>query len=473
MTRSIIDQRRKARAENEKTKPLRVEPSEYKLVRVQDILSNPSDASDKIKVRGRIVDIRKMGKIVFGDLLDYQTKIQLLVSDDVNQLCEVFSSCIDTGDLIEAFGSVGKTQIGHITIFLEDFKLVAKSLNTFPQHLNDVKKRYSQRFLDFTVNASSRKIAEVISLVCKGSRVFLWEKGFEEYQTPIISTQYNGGAATPFVTDIRAIGKRGYLRVTSEIYLKQLIAAGFLSVFEIGSQFRNEGLDHLHLPEFLMLEIYQAYSDANTMLELILELFEYLSILINGKAVFYAEDETVPCGKQDWVRVNAHNTIMKLSGVDILDSIDTLRTQSLSIGVDCAEDSVYATLVAKLVDKFVRQKAVNPTIVTGLPSGMTPLMKTSKSDARFADRYWLFAGEIDFCDIGSEQTNYTNQLEALKKQHEQLRRTHPHALINEDIVKVVAFGLPPTGGVGLSLSRLAMVLANIRDIKETPIFPLY
>jgi len=441
-------------------------------MRLQAVLSYAGEEALRLSFRGRVLDIRKLGRVIFADILDYDSKIQVAITEN-SELSKLFASCIDSGDLIEGFGRSGKTKSGQSQILLDDFRLISKSFETLPKTLNNQAARNSQRYLDLTINASSRKLLEICACICKGIRVMLWERGFQEYPTPIISSRYNGGAAKPFETKIRAIDKHGYLRVTSEVYLKQLIAAGCPAVFEIGSQFRNEGIDKLHLPEFQMLEIYKAYSDAGEILDLVLELFENLATMVNGRPIIQVGERVFPCRKSEWTTVEARTQILESANIDILQDADSLRACAGGIGLACDEHSGYATIVAKLVEKFILEHAEKPTIVTQLPCGMTPLMRTQRADPRFTDRFWLFAGNVDFCDIGSEQDDYFRQEAGLQEQIEELNARHLDRGINEDILRVARFGIPPMGGAGLSLNRLALVLGNISDIKETQTFPLH
>ncbi|MFG6672541.1 amino acid--tRNA ligase-related protein [Bacillus subtilis] len=463
---------RRIKKEVADSKEVIINSDSVKRVRVTNLLNDKLLRNQQtIKINGRVVKIRDFNSHSYVEIQDFHSVIQVLFEKELNKL---FLSSIDIGDLIEVIGTVDVTKGEQILFKAEDFTLVSKCRFIFPKKLKNKRTRYENRFLDFTINPEARSIAELSSHLNKEVRKYLWSKGFEEHRTPILSTKFNGGVSTPFTTEIQSLKKQGYLRVTSEIYLKQLIAAGFASVFEIGSSFRNAGMDKYHIPEFPLLEIYQAYSNADEMLELVLELVQNVLTSINGKPSFYLDDKKtveVYCRKEDWKKINAYEVIKDKVGIDLFTNIDELREKAMSVGVRCSDSSGYATVVGSLIDKFIRQESTNPTIVYGLPAGMTPLMKVQEKDKRFNDRYWLYLNKSDFCDIGSEQTDYEEQIDALKEQYESMSKAYPHISINEDIIKVVSFGLPPTSGAGFSLSRFLMAISNTSDVRETPLFP--
>lgn len=434
-------------------------------------LSELSDnIGGKILLRGRIIAIRKKGQIIFTDLLSNNQTIQLLIknnsSDDIKHTFETY---VGKGDIIEFTGIVEHNKRNNIIINVVDFNIVSKSHFILPKILNDKPLKQKYRYIDLVVNADSRKILTNNTVIVKGIRDFLENEGFVNFITPTLSTSYNGGTCTPFTTKIASLKKNGYLRVTSEIYLKQLIAAGWNSVFEIGQQYRNEGLDSLHLPEFLMLEAYKAFVDTEDMLLLVLRLFESISILINGKPVYFMGGKEISCSVKNWRKINIRNAILNEMHVDILDE-NKLKKNAYSLNIEIADDATSSTIISKLISKYVERNDNYLIIIEGIPHGLTPLMKEQDTNSEFADRFWLFAGGIDFCDIGKEKTDFIRQKDALALQHKQLKERRKGLKINNEITDVLAFGLPPTCGIGLSISRLLMIFSNIKDIRETSNF---
>lgn len=254
--------------------------------------------------------------------------------------------------------------------------------------------------------------------------------------------------------------------------MKQLISAGFDSVFEISESFRNMGVDNYHIPEFPMLEVYKAFVDVDYMLDLNLELIEKILIEYNSEPYIDVDESTrFRVTKADWMKVNAHAFLKDKIGVDILTDIKELRIQLRAKGLNCADSSGPATIIGSLIDRYIRAVSKSPIIITHLPATMTPLMKKNKKDQRFAERYWLFLNGVDISDIGGEQVDYDEQYQELYSQYEMMREAHPHIAVNTDILKVVSYGLPETGGIGFSLSRLLMAIENLDDVRETPIFP--
>lgn len=437
--------------------------------RIQELLENCSFINKKevIKINGRVIEIRKLRKESYVLIKDFGSVMQLHISEKLN--CD-FLNCIDTGDWIEIVGELYNKNKSYL-VDVNAYKLVAKCRFIFPKQLTDKRKRHDNRFLDFTINNKSLNVAKCNALINRVIRKTLWEKGFEEYATPVLFTSFNGGVSTPFVTQINALDKLGYLKVTSEIYLKQLIAAGFDSVFEIASSFRNDGIDKYHIPGFPLLEVYKAFANADYMLNLNLEMIENVLIEYNGEPYIQNNDTLkIRVQKDDWIKINAYEKIKEKTGIDILTDIKELRIQARKVGVGCSDYSGPATIIGNLIDKFIRQKTVYPTIITHLPASMTPLMKKS-TNKQFAERYWLFLNGVDISDIGSEQINYEDQKEELIKQFEMMHNAYPQIAINQDLLKVVSYGIPETGGIGFSLSRLLMAIENLDDVRETPIFP--
>lgn len=458
-----IDQNRIRKQQKAKTLNFTFDRTAFEVVESGIYFEN-NRQHKSVSISGRVIELRKKGGIIFLELRRSIFGKVFIQKKDNEIAFEKFKELIDKGDLIQVYGVLQSDN----SVEIRYFDLLAKCLFILPKVLNNNYLKNNFRFVDAVIDD---KVAEVISnqsKVLKSVRSVLWENGFNEFNTPILTTQYNGGAATPFETHIRSLDKIGYLRVSSDIQLKMLIASGQTKVFEIGSQFRNEGLDNNHLPEFSMLEVYEAQTTPQQLLKIALKIFEKVALSINGEAFYFSENERVSCSVNDWKHVNARNVILNETGVDVLRDENRLKDESLKLGIAIEENASFATIVNKLIEKYVLQKAIYPTIVDGLPYGMTPLIKEAHSG--IANRYWLYARKIDFCDVGEEENDYSTQVGALERQYENLRTKKDHSQINEEIKNVVAFGLPPLSGIGMSLSRMLMIFANSKDIRESSAF---
>ncbi len=421
-------------------------------------------------INGRVMNIRKLKSESYIFLRDFDSDLQVHIPEIINK---DFLSVIDTGDFIELKGkTICKSESDELIFEARDYLLAAKCRFIFPKQLTDKRKRYENRFLDLTINKKSISTVKSGALINRVIRKTLWENGYEEYSTPALFTSYNGGVSTPFETHFDALKKTAYLKATSEIYLKQLITAGFDSVFEIAGSFRNEGMDRFHIPGFPLLEVYKAFANADDMLDLNLQMIENILKEYNGEAKLLARDGSIlDVKKEDWIRIDAYSYLKEEKGIDILADIQTLREEANKLGVHCSENSGPATVIGDLIDRFIREGSVEPIIVTHLPSSMTPLMKKNAEDERFSERYWLYVNGIDISDIGSEQDDCKEQCLELQKQFDLMHEAYPHIKVNEDIIKVASYGLPRTGGIGFSLSRMLMALENLDDVRETPVFP--
>jgi lysyl-tRNA synthetase class 2 len=418
----------------------------------------------KITISGRITEIRKNGKIYFLDIKIDGIVQAFIQQTDKSNVFEEFKELIDKGDYIRIYGSVDATN----KIEIQNFILLAKSLFILPKVLNNTYLKNNFRYIDALIDSQVSIAINNQAKILKAVRIELWDNDFSEFSTPILSTQYNGGAATPFETTIRSLNKKGFLRVSSDIQLKMLIASGQKKIFELGNQFRNEGLDSKHLPEFLMLEAYQTETEANSMLQVALKIFERIATAINGEAVYFHNGEKINCKITDWKYINAREEILKLANIDILNSEEELKNKVRNAGLIIEDNASFATIINKLIENYILNNATYPTIVEGLPYGMTPLIKKGANE--FAQRYWLFASQIDFCDIGHEENDYFTQVDALNKQYENQLQKKQHTQVNEEIKSVIAFGIPPLSGIGMSLSRVAMIFASSKDIRESSAF---
>lgn len=437
---------------------------------------NLIDDNPKVYVAGRITARRKMGKIVFLDLRDRSGKIQLLLGDLINDKQLELLKEIDIGDFIGVEGRVFRTKTDEPTIAVSDFTLLSKSLRPLPEKwhgLSDVETRYRQRYLDLISNPEARDTFRIRSLVIAAIRNFLNERGFLEVETPVLQPSAGGALAKPFTTHHNALDRDFYLRIALELHLKRLIVGGFDKVYEIGRIFRNEGVSTQHHPEFTMLETYEAYADYNDVMAMLEDMVYAVSRQASddGKVIF--EKETIDF-KSPWRRISLRDAIKEESGIDFVEyhTIEKLaeKMHSLDIAVDPHKN--WAKLVDELLKTFVRPKLIQPTILFDYPIEMSPLAKNKKDDEKMVERFQAYAGGLEIANAYSELNDPIEQRKRFQEQmKERLGDDEEEWTIDEDFLLALEYGMPPTGGLGVGIDRLVMLLTNQQAIREVILFP--
>jgi len=432
----------------------------------------------KVSVAGRITAIRSMGKSAFFDLRDGSGKIQLLFQDinkyDEDQI-QLFNN-LDIGDIIGVEGNLIRTKSGEPTIWVAEFTLLAKSLKPLPEKwhgLSDVETRYRQRYLDLISNPESRETFKIRSRVITVIRHFLNEHGFLEVETPVLQPSAGGALATPFTTHHNALDQDFYLRIALELHLKRLIIGGFDKVYEIGRIFRNEGVSTQHHPEFTMLETYEAYADYNDVMSMLEHMVYDVSRKVSddGKAVI--GEETIDF-KPPWQRISLRDVIKEYSDIDIVDypTADALHKKILSLNMETDPQRNWAKLVDELLKSSIRQRFIQPTIVFDFPIEMSPLAKSKKGEERVVERFQAFAGGLEIANAYSELNDPIEQRQRFQEQmKERLGSDEERWTIDEDFLMALEYGMPPTGGLGVGIDRLVMLLTNQQAIREVILFP--
>jgi lysyl-tRNA synthetase class 2 len=373
-------------------------------------------------------------------------------------------------------GVLWRTRTDELTVDARSVAILAKALRPLPEKwhgLADVETRLRQRHLDLLVNEDARRIAIARSRVITGMRRFLDGRGFLEVETPVLQPIYGGALARPFVTHHIALDRTLYLRVSDELYLKRLIVAGFDRVYEIGRDFRNEGLSRKHAPEFTMMECYQAYADYRDMMELVESLIQAVAgEVFEGTPPFFAARGLELGGP--WPRITLQRAIQEATGVDVLATPDRegLRQAVRAAGLDPGDAPTWATGVDQLFSEHVEPKLVAPTFVTDYPVDLSPLAKRSTADPRLVERFELFIGGIEVANAFSELNDPDDQRARFEAQREARAAgdedAHP---MDEDYLRALEQGMPPTGGLGVGVGRLVMVLADAPSLRETELFP--
>ncbi|MFC2019398.1 lysine--tRNA ligase [Chloroflexota bacterium] len=435
------------------------------------------ETGESVSVAGRVMANRSMGKTSFLDIRDGFGKMQLFFRRDVLGTDKfTLLRQLDIGDIIGASGKVFRTKSGEPTIEVEDFILLAKSLQPLPEKwhgLSDIDKRYRQRYLDLIANAEVKEVFRVRSLVITAIRQFLNRRGFLEVETPVLQASAGGAAARPFVTHHHTLDQDFYLRIALELYLKRLIIGGFDKVYELGRIFRNEGLSTKHNPEFTMLESYEAYADYNDVMEMLQEMVSGVcrEVLGTDKVVF---GEASIDFKPPWQRLTLRDAVREYSGLDFVQypEADLLRAKMQELGLEVDPEKDWAKLVDGLVSTFVEPKLIQPTFLLDYPVSMSPLAKRKPDSDRVVERFEAFAGGMEIANAFTELNDPLEQRQRFISQQESRQgEDDVEEYIDQDFLLAMEHGMPPTGGLGVGIDRLVMLLTNRESIREVILFP--
>ena len=443
-------------------------------------LENDEQAQDKLQnlsLAGRIISMRTMGKAAFLDLKDSSGGIQALLRQ--NNLGDGFDLIkdLDIGDHLGVRGNLIRTRSGEITIDALELTVTAKGMRPLPEKwhgLRDTETRYRQRYLDLIANQDEIMPVFVLrSKVISSMRHFLDDRGFLEVDTPVLVPVAAGAHAKPFVTHHNALDQQLYLRIATELYLKRLIIGGFDKVYEIGRVFRNEGIDQDHNPEFTLLESYEAYADYNDVMSMVEEMISTISVAVNGSAQVTV-GETIIDFTPPWQRVSLREELEKRSGIDLEQYDDeALRHKAGELGIDTKVLESRGRLIDKLLSTFVEPHLVQPTFVLDYPEEMSPLAKAKASSPGYVERFEAFAHRMEIANSYSELNDPKVQRERFEAQ-EQIQRLYEDEEVDrqdEDFLTAMEYGMPPTGGLGIGIDRLVMLLAGQPSIRDVLLFP--
>jgi lysyl-tRNA synthetase class 2 len=427
-----------------------------------------TDAS--YRVAGRLAARRGHGGAAFLDLVDRSGRIQLHARRDVlgeEPFEELIS--LDLGDLLGAEGTAFKSRRGELSLRVDGFALLAKSLRAPPEKyhgLEDVETRYRHRELDLIANEETRELFVRRTRVVSAIRRWLDERGFIEVETPILQPLYGGALSRPFTTYHNALDRRLYLRIADELYMKRLIVGGLERVYEIGKDFRNEGLSHKHNPEFTMLEWYEAYADY---LDISRELEELVSYVAADVGYAGKIDFTPP-----WRRLTLREAILERTGVDVLEhrDRDALVAAARERGIDLDPEETWAKLVDGLLSRHVEPELVQPTFVMDYPKELSPFAKDHRSEPGLVERFECFAAGIEFSNAFTELNDPDEQRGRFEAQRRDEAAGDEEAQpYDEEFLQALEHGMPPTGGIGIGIDRLVMILTGRRSIREVVLFP--
>ncbi len=430
------------------------------------------------RIAGRIMIFRKHGKATFCDLMDATGKLQLYLNQKAvgKEAFDGFND-LDIGDWIGVCGHLFKTRTGELSLKVDSFKLLSKSIRILPEKwhgLKDKELRYRQRYLDFLVNPSVREVFKQRTCIISSIREFLNKKGFHEVETPMLQTIPGGAAARPFTTHHNALDLDLYLRIAPELYLKRLIVGGFEKVYEINRNFRNEGISYKHNPEFTMLEFYQAFSNYHKLMDLTQELIQYAAKnALKTLEICYKNHHINLSGQ--WSRMTMIDSIKKVAGLEVGFQMErkALEHTAKSLDIEVGKDFGKGKIINQIFEAAVEPQLIEPTFITDFPLEISPLAKRHPEDPNIVERFELFIGGEEIANAFSELTDPAEQLERFRKQaqssDEEERLT---GQIDKDFIKALEYGMPPTGGEGIGIDRLIMVLTGSESIKDVLLFPL-
>ncbi len=440
-------------------------------------------------VAGRLRSMRTMGKIAFAHIEDNDGRLQLFfrVNDIGKEAMKRLTTDFDLGDFIQAEGEMFRTRTGEVTLRVKSFQMIAKAITPLPaakdevvdgkviRHaaLTDPETRYRQRYADLAVNPHVREIFRTRSRIVRALRDFLDERGFLEVETPILQPIYGGAAARPFVTHHNQLKQDLYLRISFELYLKRLLVGGFERVYEIGRDFRNEGVSFKHNPEFTQLEFYMAYADYQSVMDLTEEMLRYAAQRALGKTTFTYQGHEIDLGKP-WRRLNLREAILEYGDLDIADypDADSLAAAMRARGMETKPDTPRGKLIDALLGDFVEPNLIQPTFLYDYPRDISPLAKSKPGDPTTVERFEGFMGGMELCNAFTELNDPLDQearfLEMGRAYEADDEERHP---VDEDYLNAMRYGMPPNGGFGMGIDRLTMLFTDSPSIREVILFP--
>ncbi len=430
-----------------------------------------------VKVAGRLMSKRGMGKVLFCDLSDRDGKIQLFIKSDMLGEDEYATvKKYDIGDIVGAEGEVFKTKTGEVSVKVKEITLLSKSLLPLPEKfhgLTDTDLRYRQRYVDLIMNPEVKKTFVMRSKILTAIRNYLDSKGYLEVETPILNTIAGGASARPFITHHNTLDMDMYLRIATELHLKRLIVGGMEKVYEMGRQFRNEGMDIKHNPEFTSIEIYEAYADYNDMMDLTEKIIQHSAMAACGTLNITYQGTEIDLS--NFSRMTMIESIKKYAGVDFDEITTDEQAQEIAKQKGLEVDKVKSSrgdIIALFFDEFVEDNLVQPTFITDYPVEISPLAKRKPTQPELTERFEVFITGREFGNAFSELNDPIDQRERFMRQVELRNAGDDEAnMMDEDFLTALEYGMPPTGGLGIGIDRLVMLLTDSYSIRDVLLFP--
>lgn len=462
----------------------------YQITETTKSIKENFEEGKKVKIAGRLMSRRIQGKASFAELQDSEGRIQvyfnrdeICTGEDKTMYNEVYKHLLDIGDIIGIEGELFKTQVGEMTVMVKDFMLLTKTIRPLPlpkvdadgnifDAFNDPELRYRQRYVDLVVNPQVKNVFVKRTKMFNAMRTFFNDAGYFEVETPILQSIPGGAAARPFITHHNALDIPLYLRIANELYLKRLIVGGFDGVYEFSKNFRNEGMDRTHNPEFTAMEIYVAYKDYNWMMEFTEKLLEYTAVQVNGKTESTFGEHTINW-KAPYPRVSMTEAIQKFTGFDITGKTEQeLYDFAKSIGIEVDETMGKGKLIDEIFGEKCEGNFIQPTFITDYPIEMSPLTKKHRTKEGLTERFELMVCGKEIANAYSELNDPIDQRERFEAQLALSERGDDEAMfIDHDFLRALEYGMPPTSGLGIGMDRLIMFLTNNPSIQEVLFFP--
>lgn len=440
----------------------------------------------KVSIAGRMMSRRIMGKASFAHLQDESGRIQIYVTrDDLPEgfYNSVFKKMLDIGDLIGVEGYAFRTRTGEISVHVQKLELLSKSLRPFPivkeqdgqvfNEVTDKEFRYRQRYVDLVVNPEVREVFRQRARMITTMRRFMDDRGYVEVETPVLQPLYGGAAARPFTTHHNALDMKLYLRIADELYLKRLIVGGFDGVYEISKDFRNEGLSRFHNPEFTMMELYVAYKDYDWMMGFVEEIVEAVAIELHGSTDLQVGENTISF-KRPWKRIPLLEAIEEKTGHDLsAKSRDEMAAIAAKLNIEVDDSMGSGKIIDELFGEFVEASLIQPTFITDYPVELSPLAKRHRSKEGLVERFEAICNGKELCNAFSELNDPDDQRARFEEQVVLGLGGDEEAMqLDEDYLRALEYGMPPTAGLGIGIDRLAMLMTNSSSIRDVILFPL-
>ena len=434
-----------------------------------------AETQDRVTIAGRAMAVRNSG--MFIDLKDVSGKIQVFChKNHLNEEDLALLKSLDVGDIVGVSGYIRRTPRGELSVSAEKFDIIAKSLQPLPEKfhgLTDIDARYRQRYVDFIMNDDSKEIFKKRCRITSAIRRYFEENGFLEVETPMLHPIMGGANAKPFITHHNTLDMDLYLRIAPELYLKRLVVGGFDRVFEIGRNFRNEGIDKSHNPEFTALEAYQAYADYNDMAELIPNLIKYVAEKVLGTTVLHVGEHDIDL-VQPWAKKSMLELVKEYTGADFMEAetLEEAKAMAQKVGVDASDCISWGKVVSEVFDAKVEANLIQPILVMDMPRDISPLAKTHRQNPRLVEHFDAYIAGMEMGCAYSELSNPLEQRERFEAQCADREAGDDEAqMLDEDFVNALENGFPPSGGMGMGIDRLAILLTGAETIRDVIAFP--
>jgi lysyl-tRNA synthetase class 2 len=492
--KELNDQKARRFEELEYLEKIGINPYPYEFNKTHstiEILNNFKDDKPEefsnVSVAGRIMTFRRMGKATFGDIQDEFGRIQIYFrKNDLEDKYDLLKY-LDIGDILGVEGFVFRTRMGEITVHVQNFQILCKSLTPIPvpkieedeegnkiihDQFTDKEQRYRRRYLDLIVNPQVREVFKARAKIITFIRNYFDSRGWLEVETPILQPIYGGATARPFITHHNALDIDLYLRIADELYLKRLIVGGFEGVYEISKNFRNEGMDKMHNPEFTALEIYVAYKDYFWVMELVEDLLNSIVNYLYGKDTIIYNDTEISF-KKPFARKKMFDLFLEYTGEDLKSKSEKeLIAVAKKFSLEIPETTTRAKILDEIFSEIVQPNLIQPTFVIDYPIEMSPLAKKHRTEAGLVERFELFVNGFEIANAFSELNDPRDQRARFEEQARQRAKGDEEAMVvDEDFLYALEVGMPPTGGLGIGIDRLVMLLINQKSIRDVILFP--